>query len=152
MMYSSIHCYTEVLHCSIQCYTEVLHYTIRCILRRCPYLRMYKCNVQIHTYMLTYLGYSEAWCAYSACALSACRNAWFAIDLGLRVVPTAYTLRHSRGYGRSALRNWSFQVSKDGKDWLTLRTHTNDTSLNEPGCVRMCMYLYSMCVRACELV
>ena len=62
------------------------------------------------------------------------RGAWFAIDLGLWVYPTAYTLRHSRGYGsRSSLRNWVLQVSKDGHDWLTVRTHENDTSLGEPG-------------------
>lgn len=38
------------------------------------------------------------------------RRAYIALDLGLTLVPTAYTLRHSRGYGRSALRNWLFQV------------------------------------------
>lgn len=38
------------------------------------------------------------------------KNAWFAIDLGLFLIPTCYTLRHARGYGRSALRNWNFQV------------------------------------------
>ena len=64
------------------------------------------------------------------------RNSWFAVDLGLWVWPTSYTLRHSRGYGsRAALRHWLFQVSKDGHDWMTLHTHTNDTSLGEPGCV-----------------
>ena len=36
---------------------------------------------------------------------------------------------------RSALRNWLFQVSKDGKNWTTLYTHTDDNSLNEPGYV-----------------
>ncbi|XP_051501743.1 E3 ubiquitin-protein ligase HECTD1 isoform X10 [Myxocyprinus asiaticus] len=61
------------------------------------------------------------------------KNAWFAIDLGLWVVPSAYTLRHARGYGRSALRNWVFQVSKDGQNWMTLYTHVDDSSLNEPG-------------------
>lgn len=39
-----------------------------------------------------------------------------------------------RGYGRSALRNWVFQVSKDGQNWTTLYTHVDDCSLNEPGC------------------
>ena len=34
---------------------------------------------------------------------------------------------------RSALRNWLFQVSKDGKTWTTLYTHTDDNALNEPG-------------------
>lgn len=38
------------------------------------------------------------------------RRAFIAMDLGLNVVPYAYTLRHARGYGRSALRNWLFQV------------------------------------------
>ncbi|XP_014350279.1 E3 ubiquitin-protein ligase HECTD1 isoform X6 [Latimeria chalumnae] len=61
------------------------------------------------------------------------KNAWFAIDLGLWVIPSAYTLRHARGYGRSALRNWVFQVSKDGQNWTTMYTHVDDCSLNEPG-------------------
>uniref|UniRef100_UPI00358EFCC3 LOW QUALITY PROTEIN: E3 ubiquitin-protein ligase HECTD1-like n=1 Tax=Myxine glutinosa TaxID=7769 RepID=UPI00358EFCC3 len=60
-------------------------------------------------------------------------NAWFAIDLGLFVIPKAYTLRHAQGYRYSALRNWLFQVSKDGHSWLTLCTHTDDDSLDEPG-------------------
>ncbi|XP_024133712.1 E3 ubiquitin-protein ligase HECTD1 [Oryzias melastigma] len=61
------------------------------------------------------------------------KNAWFAVDLGLWVIPSAYTLRHARGYGRSALRNWVFQVSKDGQNWSTLYNHIDDGSLNEPG-------------------
>ncbi|XP_075186206.1 E3 ubiquitin-protein ligase HECTD1 isoform X8 [Anomaloglossus baeobatrachus] len=61
------------------------------------------------------------------------KSAWFAIDLGLWIVPSAYTLRHARGYGRSALRNWVLQVSKDGQNWTTLYTHVDDCSLNEPG-------------------
>ncbi|XP_058843643.1 E3 ubiquitin-protein ligase HECTD1 isoform X12 [Acipenser ruthenus] len=61
------------------------------------------------------------------------KNAWFAIDLGLWVIPSAYSLRHARGYGRSALRNWVFQVSKDGQNWTTMYTHVDDCSLNEPG-------------------
>ncbi|XP_063240551.1 E3 ubiquitin-protein ligase HECTD1 isoform X2 [Bacillus rossius redtenbacheri] len=61
------------------------------------------------------------------------KRAWFAVDLGVWVIPTCYTLRHARGYGRSALRNWFFQVSKDGVAWTTLYTHVDDGSLNEPG-------------------
>ena len=61
------------------------------------------------------------------------RRAWFAIDLGVWLLPSAYTLRHARGYGRSALRNWLFQVSKDGVNWTTLYSHIDDQSLNEPG-------------------
>ncbi|KAK3576282.1 hypothetical protein CHS0354_036017 [Potamilus streckersoni] len=61
------------------------------------------------------------------------KKAWFAIDIGVWLIPTAYTLRHARGYGRSALRNWMFQVSKDGQEWVTLCHHKDDTSLNEPG-------------------
>ncbi|XP_052130677.1 E3 ubiquitin-protein ligase HECTD1 isoform X3 [Frankliniella occidentalis] len=61
------------------------------------------------------------------------KRAWFSIDLGLWVLPNCYTLRHARGYGRSALRNWLFQVSKDGITWTTLLAHIDDCSLNEPG-------------------
>jgi E3 ubiquitin-protein ligase HECTD1 len=61
------------------------------------------------------------------------RRAWFAIDLGMWLLPTAYTLRHARGYGRSALRTWQFQVSKDGLNWVTLADHEDDQTLNEPG-------------------
>ena len=49
------------------------------------------------------------------------------------MIPNAYTLRHARGYGRSALRNWQFQVSKDGVTWTTLYDHLDDQSLNDPG-------------------
>ncbi|XP_046388843.1 E3 ubiquitin-protein ligase Ufd4 isoform X5 [Ischnura elegans] len=61
------------------------------------------------------------------------KRAWFAIDLGLWIIPTSYTIRHARGYGRSALRNWLFQVSRDGINWTPLYTHVDDCSLNEPG-------------------
>ncbi|ODM98949.1 E3 ubiquitin-protein ligase HECTD1 [Orchesella cincta] len=61
------------------------------------------------------------------------KKAWFAIDLGVWLIPSAYTLRHARGYGRSALRNWKFQGSKDGTNWDDLMVHTDDSSLNEPG-------------------
>lgn len=43
------------------------------------------------------------------------KRAWFAIDLGMWIIPTAYSLRHARGYGRSALRNWQFQVKEPDK-------------------------------------
>ncbi|XP_050406417.1 E3 ubiquitin-protein ligase HECTD1 isoform X3 [Patella vulgata] len=61
------------------------------------------------------------------------KKAWFAIDLGVWIIPTAYTLRHARGYGKSALRNWQFQVSTDGLTWTTIKEHSDDSSLNEPG-------------------
>lgn len=28
------------------------------------------------------------------------RKAWFAIDLGVWLIPSMYTMRHARGYGR----------------------------------------------------
>ncbi|XP_066599740.1 E3 ubiquitin-protein ligase HECTD1 isoform X2 [Prorops nasuta] len=67
------------------------------------------------------------------CHTSDDERAWFSIDLGLWLIPNAYTLRHARGYGRSALRNWKFQASKDGVNWTTLYSHLDDGSLNEPG-------------------
>nr|XP_049696412.1 E3 ubiquitin-protein ligase Ufd4 isoform X8 [Helicoverpa armigera] len=61
------------------------------------------------------------------------RRAFIALDLGLQVVPSAYTLRHARGYGRSALRNWLFQMSADGVTWSTLLSHSDEQTLQEPG-------------------
>uniref|UniRef100_A0A0K8T796 E3 ubiquitin-protein ligase n=1 Tax=Lygus hesperus TaxID=30085 RepID=A0A0K8T796_LYGHE len=61
------------------------------------------------------------------------KRAWFSIDLGVWIIPSCYTLRHARGYGRSALRSWLFQGSKDGINWITLYTHVDDCSLNDPG-------------------
>ncbi|XP_072939169.1 E3 ubiquitin-protein ligase Ufd4 isoform X2 [Epargyreus clarus] len=61
------------------------------------------------------------------------RRAFVAVDLGLHLVPTAYTLRHARGYGRSALRNWLFQMSADGLTWCTVLAHADEQALQEPG-------------------
>uniref|UniRef100_A0A1I7WSM5 E3 ubiquitin-protein ligase n=1 Tax=Heterorhabditis bacteriophora TaxID=37862 RepID=A0A1I7WSM5_HETBA len=61
------------------------------------------------------------------------RNANFTIDLGVVIYPTAYTLRHARGYGRSSLRNWLLQGSKDKQVWEVLVAHSDDTSLGDPG-------------------
>ncbi|KAK4336816.1 hypothetical protein RND71_043695 [Anisodus tanguticus] len=66
------------------------------------------------------------------CHTSDNKKAWFVIDLGLWLIPKAYTLRHSKGYEKSALRNWLFQASKDGEQWVTLGVHKDDQSLNEP--------------------
>jgi E3 ubiquitin-protein ligase HECTD1 len=43
------------------------------------------------------------------------KRAWFVIDLGCTIVPTHYTLRHSRAFSKSAPRNWAFLMSKTGK-------------------------------------
>ncbi|CDK13343.1 E3 ubiquitin-protein ligase [Caenorhabditis elegans] len=67
------------------------------------------------------------------CHTSDDKNAHFTIDLGLFVVPTSYSLRHSRGYGRSALRNWMLQGSVDAKRWENVIVHTDDKGLGEPG-------------------
>ncbi|KAK5970210.1 E3 ubiquitin-protein ligase hecd-1 [Trichostrongylus colubriformis] len=67
------------------------------------------------------------------CHSSDDKNANFTIDLGVFLYPTAYTLRHARGYGRSALRNWLLQGSKDKQVWEVLVAHSDDTSLGDPG-------------------
>ncbi|CAJ0936941.1 unnamed protein product, partial [Mesorhabditis belari] len=67
------------------------------------------------------------------CHSSDDKNGNFTVDLGCLVAPTAYTLRHARGYGRSALRNWLFQGSRDNHVWELLVAHSDDTSLGDPG-------------------
>jgi E3 ubiquitin-protein ligase HECTD1 len=61
------------------------------------------------------------------------RNGWFCIDLGVWILPTSYTLRHARGYKKSALRNWQLLLSKDGVTWKCARKHVDDRSLQEWG-------------------
>jgi E3 ubiquitin-protein ligase HECTD1 len=61
--------------------------------------------------------------------------AWIVIDLGVFIIPTHYTLRHSKGFNQSAPRNWSLMMSKNGEDWDLLYDHKNDRKLNEPGSV-----------------
>eukprot|EP00960_Hanusia_phi_P070531 767330-Hanusia_phi.AAC.5 len=60
-------------------------------------------------------------------------SSWFVIDLGLNLIPSAYTLRHACGYGRSALRAWQLQMSTDGMNWATIKSHDNDQGMVEPG-------------------
>ncbi|KAL3982231.1 HECT-domain (ubiquitin-transferase) family protein [Acanthocheilonema viteae] len=67
------------------------------------------------------------------CHTSDDKNAHFTIDLGVYFYPNTYTLRHARGYGRSALRNWLLQGSHNGRIWDVLVVHENDASLNYPG-------------------
>jgi len=60
---------------------------------------------------------------------------WIVIDLGVFIIPTYYSLRHSKGFNQSAPRSWSFMMSKNGDDWEVLVEHKNDKKLNEPGSV-----------------
>jgi len=90
---------------------------------------------------------SVATCVY----VFVCRKAWFAIDLGVWLLPTCYSLRHARGYGRSALRNWLLQVSKDSQTWVTLFSHNDDTSMNEPGYVHVLVAICSVLKCICAI-
>ncbi|CAH8834422.1 unnamed protein product [Trichobilharzia szidati] len=61
-------------------------------------------------------------------------HAWIAIDLGLQLVPTAYTLAYLRRADASehslALRNWKLEASNDAISWTVLREHNNDLSIH----------------------
>jgi len=127
--------YILTLLCCIYLYCCVIY-----ILTLLCYIYLHCCVIYTYTtmfYILTLLCYIYAYTNLLYIYLHYCvifyRKSWFSIDLGVWLIPSAYTLRHSRGYGKSALRNWLFQVSKDGVDWLTLKEHVNDTALNEPG-------------------
>ncbi|KAI6238131.1 HECT-type E3 ubiquitin transferase [Aphelenchoides fujianensis] len=67
------------------------------------------------------------------CHSSDSKDAAITIDLGVLIKPTAYSLRHSRGYAKSALRTWDLEGSLDNKKFFLLSRHENDTSLNESG-------------------
>ena len=127
-----LHTYTHTVHKYVHTILTYVHAYIQ-------YIHTYV-NTYVHTYIHDSIHSSPQLVYYTyllvvkfhfcVCLYS---NAWFAVDMGLWVYPSSYTLRHSRGYGRSALRNWLVQVSKDGKEWTTIRTHEADSALNDPG-------------------
>ncbi|TPP56301.1 HECTD1 protein [Fasciola gigantica] len=61
-------------------------------------------------------------------------RAWFAVDLGLQLIPTAYSmayLREAENFNVSvAPKNWNLEASNDGIHWTVLREHVNDTSIH----------------------
>lgn len=68
------------------------------------------------------------------CVTAARANSWFALDFGERsIAPTHYTLRHYNSWDTEALRTWTFEASVDGQNWVILRSHLDDTSLNAKG-------------------
>jgi hypothetical protein len=62
------------------------------------------------------------------------QDQWFVIDfLERRIVPSKYTLRHYSSYDTEALRNWNLEGSTDGTNWVCLRAHRDDLSLQKKG-------------------
>ena len=76
----------------------------------------------------------------AGCAIYYKTVSWFAVDLGKgrTLSPSAYTLRHGREDGTDALRVWELQGSHDGKVWITLKTHDNDTALTGAWATAQC--------------
>jgi hypothetical protein len=68
-------------------------------------------------------GFGEAgWCHDA-------RNKYFTIVLPIAVVPSSYSLSHSRQCCRPS--NWTLKGSQDGLTWDTLRNHVNDMTLED---------------------
>lgn len=63
------------------------------------------------------------------------QNAWFQLYFGKnkRIVPNAYTLRHYSSYHQECLRNWKLMGSNDGEEWITIKEHVDDDSLQGKG-------------------
>uniref|UniRef100_A0A1I8GC90 E3 ubiquitin-protein ligase n=1 Tax=Macrostomum lignano TaxID=282301 RepID=A0A1I8GC90_9PLAT len=61
------------------------------------------------------------------------RQAAVQIDVGVDLLPSAYTIRHARGFSRSALRNWVLEASHDATNWIVISKHVNDEGLRDPG-------------------
>ena len=66
------------------------------------------------------------------CVTEPKKSSWFMIDLlGIRVIPTHYTLRHYASFDTECIRNWRLEGcnnSKNGYDgnWICLLKHIND--------------------------
>ena len=61
------------------------------------------------------------------------KDSWFSMQLpkGLWLLPHRYSLRHGYSSGANALRNWELQGSADGQHWVCLRSHENDSTLDQ---------------------
>ena len=59
-------------------------------------------------------------------------GSWISVYLGegRTLCPEAYAVR-STSHSHSKLRHWQLQASDDGLTWVTLRRHTNDTTLTQ---------------------
>ena len=59
-------------------------------------------------------------------------NAWFTVNFkDFGVCPTMYSLRHYNAHDINALRSWELQGSVDGKEWVTIKVHDKDSSLDK---------------------
>ena len=66
------------------------------------------------------------------CLLDAKENAWWSIHFKhIKIKPNKYTLRHYTSCDVHALRHWKLEGSENGQQWITLRTHRNDASLDK---------------------
>jgi len=62
-------------------------------------------------------------------------NAWFVIDLkNAKVKLTKYVYRGDYGGGNNHPKTWELQGSNDGTNWVTLKTHNNDSSVSMTNC------------------
>lgn len=59
-------------------------------------------------------------------------HSWFSLELppGLWVLPSRYSLRHGFSSSSHALRSWDLLGSVDGIEWVVLRRHADDHSLD----------------------
>ena len=55
--------------------------------------------------------------------------------LDMKIKPSAYKLRsYSDGDGHFLL-NWNFEGSNDGSNWITLKSHSNDSTIADFGAI-----------------
>lgn len=79
-------------------------------------------------------GLVESWVSRSCFALPDSSSlVWFALDLGKErlLACSFYTLAHD-GSESNFLRNWCLEGSKDGAEWVLLKEHRSDKTLQSP--------------------
>jgi len=68
------------------------------------------------------------------CVTKPADNSWYQVDfLKYKVKPTHYMLRHYISWDSEAARHWHLEASNDNKDWVVLKKHENDESLDAKG-------------------
>jgi hypothetical protein len=66
-----------------------------------------------------------------SCNFNAAQNTHFVIDFKkVLIMPTKYSIRHTDSRDTECLRNWKLEASKDNVNWVLLKEHKDDQTIN----------------------
>ena len=102
--------------------------------RTTPYTNPHATGKVVVTPSSHYRGSTEGFIEHSHPTSSVCtanvEGSFVTVQLPMPMVLHRYTLRHGYDDASWSLRSWNLEGSNDGTEWVVLRQHVGDTSLN----------------------